>query len=1354
MTELAKNDRAAQDVQQLLDSDVLERLGRLTNRLESLTSEQHRYEGLDAVAQREGLKAELGLILESGLRERMESLSQTLSNPLPSTRAPVYEGMAGVNQLSQFEQEVRLLTENRFIERLDSLAQRIDAALTQPKAQPYQGLGELVAMEANTHDVQLILESNLLERIDNLVTKLESTTGVHHYEINSLSPRTRNIENTKQQGDHHVRQNSSRESIDPTVRRDSGVEYGGRASGNGPRRLDLPASARAHEQTRWVAGRNRESGQELGHEFQRRQERPVSSVGEGWEVDRTEHQEPEPANRATAGIGPESRPADRLQGIADGIVRARIERELAEPMARLMAQLDELSQLKKQTQLMQASISAKLQQYLAQAKVEVLDTTLTEWRSLREEPELLQIPELAVAPSDRAALTNLIANYPAQKVIEYAMAEYEQVHEQTLNTKSTLKPETKRFRVEDGFYDDKSPEIQQSVPTPTALSSPKAKTQPSNRYPVPPRQTPSPAKPKVRTQRPLTSRPIKPVPIVAFWQPDYAEAQRPDNLEPKHWEEFQRSAIHPELVQLNVSSLEGQPVLERLLEEKLAALSGDANQYATEAVKRIVKPYERVAEGGWWGAAGIDAKSLLGLQPGNQPQQSLWGVFKPDQPILEVRKPLIRHRYSAVELDQTEKLVRQNTESLAVAMLMASGINPNKFIEYRARKYENPAGTERHLYLPNVPDEIAQSIYDKHDIQPTEAEKQSGFWSVVATHPEIPIVITEGIKKNLASISQGEVTIGLAGVNALYRARDNDKEKLPQRVLNDEMAIFATPGRNITLAFDSDSRLSTVFNVRAELVRGVELLEAQGSIVKVAKWKPEQGKGLDDLIMNQGPSAYLLALAKAESAEREKRIYYRTQYNALAKEVRKQQPGISGDALDIEVYLLAIERGEPKDGERFLSQSDHARTLKTPQEITAYIAHIKDQVPQYLQQQREVAAAQLQQATDRAEYEVLAHWVRKTPVQLSERVVDMQVFLIAEQEGKPGDGDRLIAQSDHARSLATQQETQAYVTQIRTEAPPWFELAMNVNSARANRETYERFSQQVIQTLGDIPAEQRDIEVFLKANDHGFNTEGILTQSDHARTLQTPDQVAVYIQHVLASAPGYLQQRQELEAAQVAVRKQQANDRAEYVRLAQEVTEVFGNVTPKQVDTEVLIRSGEDGNRILAQSDYARALPNTDQVQQYIESIRELIPEYQQTQAVKALYQELASEIEQLQGVLMPYRLDFEIHFQALQRGDIRDFDQLLMNSPVTQSLAEANPQEAQRYVKGIQELATMYKSLRRMPHQDIVNRDIPKLIRKKLLDPEVIQRAKGRGGATQAAAAAAGAATVKKSKIYSALHC
>ena len=1158
-------------------------------------------------------------------------------------------------------------------------------------------------------------------------SSLKSEDRQPHLEVQSSSQR----QSFEQIGEHHVEQNSSRESTRPTARRDSGVENNGREYGQfrqdtGAERpsADIAASlgesndigrtedyasdyARRHAGANQAVaqtdrGKERESAHRQGEPGHRR---GTASDREAEFRDvatqpRTARSKPgigesaahvTPSTAADFGLSHElAGTTDQLQALADAIVRIRLQRELAGPLAQYRSTLRELREVLKQNAQLQADIQEKsvtysetqakvrevkatvaqkqatvadkLQQVLTQAKLEVLDTTLTEWRSLRQEPELHQIPELAVAPSDRAELTNLIANYPAQKVIDYAMAEYGQVRQ--------------HFEL-DAIGDAKhqAPASATKMPTPRTNSPPKPKQSTAA-----PGRAASPPKPKPRNQRNPTPRPEKRVPVVAFWQPDYVEARRPDLLEPEHWEEFKRSAIHPDLVELNVSSLEGQPVLERLLDEKLGSLSGDANQYATEEVKRIVKPYERVAEGGWWGTAGIDAKSLIDLQPGEKPQQSLWGVFKPDKPILEVKKPLIRYRYG--EIDIAQKVQRQNTESLSVALLMAAGINANKFIEYRARKYENPAGTERHLYLPNVPDEIAQRIYAKHDIQPTEAEQQRGFWSVVASHSEIPIVVTEGFKKTLSSLSQGEVTIGLAGVNALYRARDDDKEKLPERQLNEEMAIFATSGRSFTFAFDSDSKTSTVFNVRAELVRGLELLEARGSDVKVAKWKPELGKGLDDLITNQGPTAYAVAVAKAEAAEREKRLYYRTQYNALAKEVRKTKLGISGEALDIEVYLLAITKGELKDGERFLSQSDHARSLKDPLQVTAYIEHIKASVPQYLQSQK----VQEQERKDRARYEELSQSITAELGALKPGPLNIEVCIRLKLDNP--NLERILAQSDWAKSRETPEEKYQYIQLVQSAAL----LTLQQRVAAQDRSEYESRVAQIPASPAQLSPEAVDIQVLLMAEQAGNPGDGdrLIAQSDHALSLNDPDRVQAYIKHIKAAAPQYLQQQKELETAQA----QQVQNRADYEALTQQVKNPNVEQPAQVLDMQVYLMAEEEcpgnGDRLIAQSDHARTLSNPQEVQAYVERIKAEAPLWleQSVESARAAvhretYEALSQEITQTLGDLPDEQRDTEVHLLATARG----LESASILAQSNQALQLHSPDEVENYVERLQGL-------------------------------------------------------------------
>ena len=96
--------------------------------------------------------------------------------------------------------------------------------------------------------------------------------------------------------------------------------------------------------------------------------------------------------------------------------------------------------------------------------------------------------------------------------------------------------------------------------------------------------------------------------LEAFWEPQYP-SEPPRHLQLKHWEEFKQSAIHPDLIALNAQSISDSQVYERLLSEKFTNPKYGAGQYVTVPIARELKKYEQIAEGGWWGNAGIDALS-------------------------------------------------------------------------------------------------------------------------------------------------------------------------------------------------------------------------------------------------------------------------------------------------------------------------------------------------------------------------------------------------------------------------------------------------------------------------------------------------------------------------------------------------------------------------------------------------------------------------------------------------------------------------------------------------------------------------------------------------------------------------
>ena len=491
------------------------------------------------------------------------------------------------------------------------------------------------------------------------------------------------------------------------------------------------------------------------------------------------------------------------------------------------------------------------------------------------------------------------------------------------------------------------------------------------------------------------------------WTPTYGE--RPEGLDERHWVEMQRSAIHPELAVANIQTMSGQPVLERLTDKRLEQLSGDANQYATREVQRILKPYERAVSRGWWGDAGWDAPTL-----NSKPQKVDWGVFKSDTPALEIRKGLLPQRWRG---DVDQKAKHRTEEALAVSALFAVGINANKFMTFRARKYLNPEGTQRHLYLPAVPDSIAKQIYAKYEIAPRFAGQV--FWAVIAENPQVPIVATEGLKKTLSGLSQLKVTIGLAGVNASYRARDEDGQLLPQRILSPELKVFAVPGRIMTFSFDQDSNPTTIRDVRREMVRGALLLQAEGVTTKSAQWDGAQGKGQDDLIFKAGSKAWLDAIEHAPSTGAAERIHYRGQFLKLKYQVNRDLPGLSELFRNCEIYLRAARSGEVQDGARVIRQSDAARKLPGPQR-ERYVEQVRAAIPAHIQ----ALSERIKQQTGQQTYQILRREVLAIRENLPKKQIDLEIYL------------RAVSGALNIRSIFSH-ESPAYIERLGQVAPAY-----------------------------------------------------------------------------------------------------------------------------------------------------------------------------------------------------------------------------------------------------------------------------------------------------------------------------
>ena len=269
--------------------------------------------------------------------------------------------------------------------------------------------------------------------------------------------------------------------------------------------------------------------------------------------------------------------------------------------------------------------------------------------------------------------------------------------------------------------------------------------------------------------------------------------------------EWQASGVDEELIDLNVVSLEGSSPTEYLLYSNSIPRRNDGRISAG-----FLQRYAHTDAGGWW-CSGIDILSG---------QEDIWGCFKPDRP---------RDR------------------------------------DCKTIKYEHPPKAATGLFALKVPlnlwrniAERAEATIENADIIPESPDL--GFWQWTVDRPEIPLCITEGAKKAGALLSAGYSTVALPGINNGYRTpKDSNGKRIGKSHLIPQLAKLAVPGRVVYLVFDRDSKPKTIKAVNAAIKKTGYLLQKAGCQVKVVTWDSKLGKGVDDLIIEEGQQAFAQA---------------------------------------------------------------------------------------------------------------------------------------------------------------------------------------------------------------------------------------------------------------------------------------------------------------------------------------------------------------------------------------------------------------------------------------------------------------------------------------------------------------
>lgn len=284
-------------------------------------------------------------------------------------------------------------------------------------------------------------------------------------------------------------------------------------------------------------------------------------------------------------------------------------------------------------------------------------------------------------------------------------------------------------------------------------------------------------------------------------------------IDKKHWDEWLSSAIDPELIDLNLRSLWETTPYEYLFYSPNISRRNDGRLR-----DGVLKKYRHIEHGGWW---------CNGVDPLNNYELMLWGCFKPNKPRRDLQK--------------IHKII----------------------------KYEHPYKEATRAFFLYVPYKIWAKISNRCGIPITEEDRKDprGFWYWVWRN-NVPIIIVEGVKKAGALLSAGYAAIAIPGINNGYRTpKDEYGNTIAKSYLIPEIQHFATPGRQVNICFDNDSKAETRQNVRAAINGMGRLLIAAGCEVRVIDLPPGAEKGVDDFIAAKGQDAFHALYNTAEVLE-------------------------------------------------------------------------------------------------------------------------------------------------------------------------------------------------------------------------------------------------------------------------------------------------------------------------------------------------------------------------------------------------------------------------------------------------------------------------------------------------------
>ncbi|ELS02704.1 hypothetical protein Xen7305DRAFT_00024220 [Xenococcus sp. PCC 7305] len=363
-------------------------------------------------------------------------------------------------------------------------------------------------------------------------------------------------------------------------------------------------------------------------------------------------------------------------------------------------------------------------------------------------------------------------------------------------------------------------------------------------------------------------------------------AQKPNHILPDHLQEWLNSSVDPELIALNLRSLNETEAYEHLLYN----IPNTERRNDGRLRDSKLKQYKHLENGGWW---------VSGLDPDNEWHLMLSGRLKPDTPRIDPKrnKPVkyesppnakIRLTYFKITHRIWDKVARRYSIKRYHSPLSLRLADQNCWRKGSGKKDQksytlSPSGSQ------NLTDILKNGV--KKTSTPISQIKSPipiCFWEWVKKHPEIPIILTEGEKKAACLLSMGYVAIALPGI--WNGARKNEKNG--KHYLHPDLLPVTQKGREFIILFDYETKEKTRKAIYTATIRTGKLIQGKGCKCSVASLPGEEKRtahgevsspcgrskqGVDDFVTARGEQAEsLLAeiIKQAQSLSKYQQTHY------------------------------------------------------------------------------------------------------------------------------------------------------------------------------------------------------------------------------------------------------------------------------------------------------------------------------------------------------------------------------------------------------------------------------------------------------------------------------------------------